>query len=115
MIDRKPCKGKQCEKMLDGRTRLLGVEQVVDANKVRRDRDGWSVMIIDTRELGVEQVVDVNKASRDRDGWRVMITNTRELGVEQVTDANKVRRDRDGWRVIDHQHQRAWSRTSGRC
>ena len=45
-------------------------------------------MITNTRELGVEQVVDANKARRDRDGWRVMITNTRELGVEQVTDAN---------------------------
>ena len=50
-------------------------------------------MITNTRELGVEQVADANKVRRARDGWRVMITNTRELGVEQVADTNKVRRD----------------------
>ena len=38
-------------------------------------------MITNTRELGVEQVVDANKVSRDRDGWRVMNTNNTELGT----------------------------------
>ena len=50
MIKGKRSKGKQPEKMLEGRTKWLKVGQVTEAMKATRDRDAWKVMTAYTKE-----------------------------------------------------------------